>query len=118
MSEKTVKARGEESFRLWIPLSEEVKETLDLSIGDWVLLKSQENGMLIEKVSTEEIEIEIKAEVMELARTIRDLKGYYTTEEALFNVVRKGLAMLLREEEEEEERARELENSWVLQVHS
>ncbi|KXA90869.1 hypothetical protein AKJ57_03410 [candidate division MSBL1 archaeon SCGC-AAA259A05] len=118
MSERTVKARGEESFRIWISLPEKVKEALDLSIGDWILLRSQEDGMLIEKVNTVEIEIEIEAEMIELARTVRDIEGYYTTEEALSNVVRKGLAMLLREEKGEEERAKELENSWVLQVHS
>ncbi|KXA89668.1 hypothetical protein AKJ61_02395 [candidate division MSBL1 archaeon SCGC-AAA259B11] len=116
MSERIVKAREEKSLRIWIPLPEEIREALDLSIGDWVLLKRQEEGVLIEKVNTEEIEVEIEMEIIELARTVRDIEGYYTTEETLSNMIRKGLAILLREEGEKK-RAEELENSWMLQVH-
>jgi len=45
-----------------------------------------------------------------------DIEGYYTTEEPLFNMIRKGLAILLREEGKEK-RVEELENSWMVQVH-
>ncbi|KXA90477.1 hypothetical protein AKJ62_00870 [candidate division MSBL1 archaeon SCGC-AAA259D14] len=117
MSEKIVRMERKKVDRTWIPLTDRIKEVLDVSVGDWVILREEVEGIMIEKMPVDEIEAELSEEAIEMARTIRDLEGYYTTEEALSNMIRDGLALLLRQEEKNEE-AERLENSWILQVHS
>ncbi|KXA96208.1 hypothetical protein AKJ37_01055 [candidate division MSBL1 archaeon SCGC-AAA259I09] len=114
---QTVKIEERTRELAWLPLSKEILESLDLSIGDWVLIELADQEITIEKIETEQITVEIGTELLERTLTFRDLEGYYTLEEALSNLVRKGLAYLYRERGEEN-KAEEIEKSWLVQIHS
>lgn len=101
----------------WLPLPREAMNSSGLEIGDWVLIRSSDEEFFVEKIETEEITVEIDTELLEMALTVRDIEGYYTLEETLSNMIRKGLALLLRERGEEEE-SEKFEDSWLVQIHS
>lgn len=101
----------------WLPLPREIMDSSGLEIGDWVLIRSSDDGFSLEKVETGEITLEIDTELLEMALTVRDMEKYYTLEETLSNMIRKGLALLLRERGEEEE-SENYEDSWLVQIHS
>lgn len=101
----------------WLPLPMETLKAQDLKIGDWVLIRPSNDGLSIEKVKTEQITIKIETGLVEKALTFRDVEGYYTLEEALSNLILKGLAHLYGERGKED-KAEKIENSWLVQIHS
>lgn len=114
---QTVEIEEETKELAWLPIPKEILESSDLSIGDWVLISSADEGIILEKVETEQITVEIGTDLLERALTFRDLEGYYTLEEALSNLIRKGLASLYRKRGKEDE-AEKIDNSWLVQIHS
>lgn len=114
---EVIEIKEEKKELFWLPLSEKVFETLDLSIGDWVLMRLTDGGISIEKTETEQITVEMDTELVEKVLMFRDTEGYYTLEEALSNLIRKGLAHLYGGRWGED-RAEKIDNSWLVQIHS
>lgn len=100
----------------WLPLPVEALEAQGLEIGDWVLIRPSNGGLSIEKIKTERVDMELEKELVEKVLIFRDMEGYYTLEEALSNLIRKGLVYIYRERGEEEE-AEKIDNSWMVQIH-
>jgi len=118
MTKKIVVQKDEEG-RTFIDLPADAMKPLKLKVGDWVELSMDEKKIYVRKVDMCKLKTSLPQAIVDGIHQFQKKEGYYSEEEAITNLLVKGLILHLQEStlEEDLKLATKLKNKWYLKIY-
>jgi bifunctional DNA-binding transcriptional regulator/antitoxin component of YhaV-PrlF toxin-antitoxin module len=116
---KKIVVQKDEKGRTFIDLPADVMKLLKLKVGDWVELLIDEKKTYVRKVDMCMLKTSLPQAIVDGIHQFQKKEGYYSEEEAITNLLVRGLILHLQESKLEEDLklAAKLKNKWYLKIY-